>query len=149
MSVARARVLRRKLTDAERKLWYALRDRRFEGFKFLRQVPIGPFVADFVCRREALIIEVDGGQHALQVDKDEARTDFLMYEGFRVIRFWNGDVLKNLEGVLTTIRLELPEVPSFLPRGARPPHPNPLPGGERGQDVAAIGGNVHDPLVGK
>lgn len=135
-------MLRRKMTDAERKLWYALRDRRFEGFKFLRQVPIGPFVADFVCRREGLIIEVDGGQHALQIDKDEARTAFLMAEGFRVVRFWNGDVLKNLEGVLTIIRLELPEVPSVLPRGARPPHPSPLPGGERGPDDALIDGDV-------
>ncbi len=132
MSHARARVLRQKQTDAERKLWYALRDRRFEGFKFCRQFPIGPFVADFLCRREKLVIEVDGGQHADQAERDNARTAFMEAQGFRVIRFWNNDVLTNLEGVLTLIRLALPAQPSFPPRPARPPHPSPLPRGERG-----------------
>ncbi|MGE0665737.1 MAG: endonuclease domain-containing protein [Sphingomonadales bacterium] len=136
MSHVRARVLRQKQTDAERKLWYALRDRRFEGFKFCRQFPIGPFFADFLCRREKLVVEVDGGQHADRVERDNARTAFLEAQGYRVIRFWNNDVLTNIEGVMTLVRLELPETPSFPARVARPPHPSPLPRGERGQDGA-------------
>jgi very-short-patch-repair endonuclease len=83
------------MTDAERKLWFALRDRRFAGFKFRRQVPIDRFVADFVCFEARVVIEVDGGQHG------GAAT------GFRVMRFWNNEVLSNLEGVLTVLSAEL------------------------------------------
>ena len=96
------RKLRSAHTDAERKLWYALRDRRLGGFKFVRQEAIGPFIVDFICREQRLIIEVDGGQHA-ESAKDAARDARLTAEGYRVMRFWNNDVLKNREGVLLTI----------------------------------------------
>ena len=131
MSIKRARILRRNQTDAERKLWYAFRDRRFEGFKFRRQVPIGPYFADFVCMRERLIVEADGGQHSWRVDEDEAPTKVLEEHGFRVLRFWNNEILTNLDGVIALIRLALPEVPTSDRRCATTPHPNPLPQGER------------------
>ncbi len=94
----RARGLRVRMTDAERKLWFALRDRRFAGFKFRRQVPIGRFIVDFVCFERRLVIEVDGGQHADSV-ADQKRDRWLAANEFRVMRFWNNDVLGNLEGV--------------------------------------------------
>jgi very-short-patch-repair endonuclease len=96
------RKLRGQQTDAERKLWFAVRDRRLDGFKFVRQEAIGPFIVDFACRECKLIIEVDGGQHA-ESTKDAARDAFLASEGYRVLRFWNNDVLANREGVLLTI----------------------------------------------
>jgi len=86
------RRLRVQQTDAERKLWFALRDRRLNGFKFVRQEAIGPFIADFVRREKGLIIEVDGGQHS-ESAKDAERDAFLIGQGYRVIRFWNNDVL--------------------------------------------------------
>ena len=96
------RRLRGNQTDAERKLWFALRDRRLGGHKFVRQEAIGPFVVDFICREKNLVIEVDGGQHA-QNTADNRRDDYLAREGYRVMRFWNNDVLSNREGVLLTI----------------------------------------------
>jgi very-short-patch-repair endonuclease len=96
------RKLRGSQTDAERKLWFALRDRRLAGFKFVRQEAIGPFVVDFVCRERRLIVEVDGGQHADSAS-DLARDAYLARENYRVMRFWNNDVLTNREGVLYTI----------------------------------------------
>jgi len=90
------------MTDAERKLWFALRDRRFTNFKFRRQVPVGPFIADFLCYDARLVIEVDGGQHAESV-RDSRRDQWLAANNFRVLRFWNNDVLMNIEGVLTLI----------------------------------------------
>jgi very-short-patch-repair endonuclease len=98
----RARVLRQRMTNAERKLWYALRDRRFARFKFRRQVPVGRFIADFVCFERRLVIEVDGGQHAESV-RDQWRDRWFAANGFRVLRFWNNEVLKNLEGVMTVL----------------------------------------------
>ena len=95
-----------RMTDAERKLWFALRDRRFAGFKFRRQVPIDRFVADFVCFEARLIIEVDGGQHAGSL-QDRWRDRWFAANGFRVMRFWNNEVLSNLEGVLTVLSAEL------------------------------------------
>jgi len=97
-----ARTLRGRMTDAERKLWFALRDRRFAHFKFRRQVPIGPFIADFVCFDARLVIEVDGGQHADSSD-DKRRDRWFAANRFQVPRFWNNDVLANLEGVSTLI----------------------------------------------
>jgi very-short-patch-repair endonuclease len=96
-----ARNLRRKQTDAEKKLWSALRSRKFENSKFRRQEPIGKYIVDFVSMDRELIIELDGGQHNQQSEqeKDEARTKWLESRGFRVIRFWNNDVLLNIEGV--------------------------------------------------
>jgi very-short-patch-repair endonuclease len=99
---SRARALRVRMTNAERKLWYALRDRRFAGFKFRRQAPIGPFIADFVCFEERLVIEVDGGQHADSL-RDRRRDRWFAANRFRVLRFWNNEVLSNLEGVMTVL----------------------------------------------
>ena len=89
------------MTDAERCVWDALRNRQLHGFKFRRQATVGRFVADFLCADAMLIVEVDGGQHEEQ--RDATRTAFLKRSGYRVIRFWNDEVLTNLEGVLLTI----------------------------------------------
>ncbi len=104
--LGKVRQLRCNLTDAERKLWFELRDRRLGGFKFVRQEPIGVYVADFACRERRLVIEVDGGQHA-ESARDAARDRFLRGEGYRILRFWNTDVLQNREGVLAVILNEL------------------------------------------
>ena len=102
VKVRRARALRLHMTNAERKLWYALRDRRFAGFKFRRQAPVGPFIADFVCFEQRLVIEVDGGQHANSLS-DRRRDRWFAANQFRVLRFWNNEVLSNLEGVMTVL----------------------------------------------
>jgi very-short-patch-repair endonuclease len=114
MTVGRARRLRQRMTDAERKLWAVLRDRRLHGFKFRRQHPLGPYVLDFFDETHKLVVEVDGGQHADHQAEDAARTAWLEKEGCRVLRFWNNDVLGNLDGVLQTIRAALPENPHPL-----------------------------------
>jgi very-short-patch-repair endonuclease len=103
MASPRARSLRRNPTDAERKLWQALRRKQVEGFRFRRQHPIGPYVVDLVCLSEKLVIEVDGGQHASQLERDTQRTRWLESRGYRVLRFWNHDVLRNTRGVVETI----------------------------------------------
>jgi very-short-patch-repair endonuclease len=98
----RARRLRRQSTQVEAKLWNRLRSRTINRHKFIRQAPIGPFVVDFVCRERRLVIEVDGGQHA--TDKRDAARDYWLNEHrYRVLRFWNNDVIGNIEGVLETI----------------------------------------------
>jgi very-short-patch-repair endonuclease len=97
------RCLRHRSTDAERRLWRHLRDRRLGGFKFRRQVPIGTYVVDFLCHEAQLVVEVDGGQHAKATVKDARRTAYLSAKGYRVLRFWNNDVLGNTEGVLARI----------------------------------------------
>jgi very-short-patch-repair endonuclease len=93
------------MTDAERHLWRHLRERSL-GFHFRRQVPIGAYVVDFACLRRWLIVEVDGGQH-LQSREDEIRGDWLRSQGYRILRFWNHEVLTNVEGVLQAILAEL------------------------------------------
>jgi len=103
----RARELRRSATDAERYLWYHLRNRSFAGFKFRRQFPIGPYFADFCCHELRLVVEVDGGQHAEHIEQDAGRTAFLQSNGYRVLRFWNSQVFYELDAVLESIRLEL------------------------------------------
>jgi very-short-patch-repair endonuclease len=116
-----ARKLRSENTDAESRLWHALRNRQLHGFKFKRQVPFGPYVADFVCIEAKLIIEADGGQHSVRVDADNIRAEYFRNDGYRVLRFWNNDVLQNLQGVLETIAGELsiksPLTPALSPRG--------------------------------
>ena len=95
-----ARRLRSNLTDAEQRLWFHLRRKQIAGARFRRQHPIGPYVADFFCPDAKLIIEVDGGQHA---EDSGVRTAWLEAEGYRIIQFWNNDVLRNTEGVLLVI----------------------------------------------
>jgi very-short-patch-repair endonuclease len=120
--VATARKLRRDQTDAERALWFQLRDRRPRGLKFRRQAPVDRYVVDFLCADANLIVELDGGQHAQPADDDVRRTATLEARGYLVLRFWNNDVLQNLDGVLESIVDTLRPVPL---------HPNPLPNGER------------------
>ncbi len=98
----RARRLRRNSTDAERKLWQRLRSRSIVGFKFARQEPIGLYVVDFICRERRLIVEVDGSQHA-DSKRDLVRDRWLTEHNYRVLRFWNNDVMSNTDGVLETI----------------------------------------------
>jgi very-short-patch-repair endonuclease len=108
-TLKRARNLRYNQTEAERRLWGYLRNKSLQGFKFNRQVPIEPFIADFVCHERMLIIEVDGATHgdAHEIRYDEKRTTFLNAQGYRVLRCNNADVYENLEGVLDTILLAL------------------------------------------
>ncbi|MBK8160105.1 MAG: DUF559 domain-containing protein [Rhodospirillaceae bacterium] len=96
---AQAKVLRRNSTEAEKKLWSLLRDRRLQGWKFRRQVPLGPYIVDFYCSDAKLVIEADGGQHADSAD-DAIRTAWLSKNGFRVKRYWNNEILANPEGVI-------------------------------------------------
>jgi very-short-patch-repair endonuclease len=101
-----ARRLRRAATEAEKEMWLALRELP-TGHRFRRQHPIGSYVVDFACPGRKLAIELDGGQHALQEEEDAARTREIASRGYRVIRFWNNDVMHNLAGVLEIIRREL------------------------------------------
>ena len=107
-TVTRARTLRRDATDAEKRMWHALRD-TFPALKWRRQVPIGPYFADFFSFTAKLVIEVDGGQHAEAASYDARRTEFLQAQGLTVLRFWNNDVHANTDGVMTQISLSLRE----------------------------------------
>jgi very-short-patch-repair endonuclease len=111
--------LRSASTDAEQKLWAALRGRRFLATKFRRQHSIGPYIADFACVAAHLVIELDGGQHADAITYDERRSAFMAERGWRILRFWNAEVLTNIDGVLRMIEHALP------PDGDRHPHPGP------------------------
>ena len=101
-----ARHLRKNQTDAERIIWRELRRLKLHGTHFRRQVPIGPYIADFICHSAKLVVELDGGQHNEPEDiaYDRRRTAWLGTQGYRVLRFWNNDVTGNAEGVLTAIR---------------------------------------------
>jgi very-short-patch-repair endonuclease len=116
----RARYLRHNQTDAERRLWEHLRNKQLMGVKFRRQHFIHPFIVDFCCPEHWLVIELDGGQHAGRADADQRRTAFLTAQGYRVMRFWNNEVLMNIEGVVERILSVLSD-----------PHPDPLPRRER------------------
>jgi adenine-specific DNA-methyltransferase len=120
--IACARGLRSASTDAELLLWKYLRGRRFGDAKFRRQFPIAGFVADFACLNAKLIVEFDGGQHADRVTQDSNRTSVLHAHGFRVLRFWNNDVLMNTDSVLMEISAAL----------SAPPSPQPSPASGRG-----------------
>ncbi len=127
----RARHLRREMTEAERKLWRFLRNKNLVAAKFRRQVPIGNFIADFCCLECRLIVELDGGQHADHEDSDALRSRFLGEEGFRILRFWNDQVLNGAEFVVEEILAVIVDdarVPSPGARDAR----RPLPKGEAG-----------------
>ncbi len=115
----RSRELRLNATDAERKLWAQLSARKIAGVRFNRQFPVGPFICDFVSRSAKLIIEVDGGQHAADVEKDQARTAYLQSQDYRVIRFWNNDVLERIDGVVSEIERVLADMPSPDPSRKR------------------------------
>jgi len=103
---SRARRLRRDQTDAERKLWNRIRSRSIDGCKFVRQEPIGPYFVDFVCRERRLVIELDGGQHN-ENERDAVRDRWLADHRYRVLRFWNNEVLSNMDGVLEVIAAAL------------------------------------------
>jgi len=119
-----ARRMRREPTEAEQKLWWHLRHRLpVEGTHFRRQVQIGPYLADFACHRSKLIVEIDGGQHTERAAEDMVRTRRIEAEGYRVLRFWNNDVLSNIDGVLTVIQSALTTTPT--------PDPSPQGGGEK------------------
>jgi very-short-patch-repair endonuclease len=118
----RARALRSEMTEAENRLWQMLRSRQTERYRFRRQVPIGPFIADFVCHEARLIVEIDGGQHDPSSELQKRRTWFLESEGYRVLRFWNNEVLDNPGGVQTAIAEDL-----------RRAHPHPHPPPSRGR----------------
>jgi len=104
MSVDYAKVLRKRITDAEKKIWKHLRNKQMMDLKFRRQQPIGPYIVDFVSFKRMLIIEIDGGQHAEQIAYDQSRDQYFLDKGYKVLRFWNNDVLQNTEGVLEAIR---------------------------------------------
>ena len=114
------RSLRRAETEAERRLWHRLRDRRLAGFKFVRQESIGRYVADFCCREARLIVEVDGGQHA-DSEYDRVRDAWLSGSGYRVLRFWNAEIMDDIVGVTDTILAALPPSPRLRGEGRDDP----------------------------
>ncbi len=120
VEMRRSRALREDQTPAEAKIWRALRGRGLGGFKFVRQEPIGPYFADFVCRDEKLIVEIDGATHSTdeELRHDARRTEFLQAQGYQLVRFVNEEVYRNMDGVLQTILAKLDE------QAAK----NPLPG---------------------
>lgn len=126
--ISRARALRANQADAERRLWFQLRDERFPRYKFRRQHPIGWYIVDFVCLEAHVVIELDGSQHMDPVAYDKMRTDYLESEGFNVLRLWDGEVLREMSGVLEVILRACEE--------GCAPHPSPLPaGGARGRSI--------------
>jgi very-short-patch-repair endonuclease len=137
----RAKRLRSHQTEAEQRLWYHLRAHRLMGLKFRRQKPLGRYIVDFLCHECRLIIEVDGGQHATQTAYDQARDVWLREQGYQVLRFWNHEVMQELDGVLERIRSVVEPSPP-----APPPHagegskslvePSPPRAGEERKDDA-------------
>ncbi len=140
-----AKSLRTNQTEAEQRLWYHLRAHRFMGLKFKRQKPMGRYVVDFVCMERRLIIELDGGQHAERASYDKIRDEWLRTQGYTVLRFWNNDVMQQLENVLEQIRSTLSPTP--LPQAGEgnevskfddaPQHESPLPPAGEGQGEGA------------
>jgi very-short-patch-repair endonuclease len=116
----RARRLRSNPTEVEKRLWMRNRKRQLFDHRFRRQVPIGPYIVDFACVERSLIVEVDGGQHSWRADKDLQRTAWLEAHGWHVVRFWNNEVMENIDGVLEELVLKLRECGDF-------PHPDPPP----------------------
>jgi very-short-patch-repair endonuclease len=142
LTVQHAKRLRRGETDAERKLWMHLRSRQVNGAKFRRQQPIGRYIVDFFCPENRLVIELDGGHHAGQVEADHRRTDCLTMAGYRVLRFWDNDVQTEPKSVLQKISDEL-NYSSPRPSPSRgeglakkTPHPHPLPQGAREKNAS-------------
>jgi very-short-patch-repair endonuclease len=98
-----ARDLRKEATDAEQWLWQQLRSRRLLGYKFRRQIPVGDYIIDFLCKEQKLVVELDGSQHQEQVDYDQQRTGYLETQGYMVVRYWNNEVLQHGDDVLEDI----------------------------------------------
>jgi very-short-patch-repair endonuclease len=126
-----ARRLRREATDAERKLWQYLRHLPLAGVHFRRQVPFGPYFADLACHTTRVVIELDGGHHGygVQAESDRVRDLYLVTQGYRVLRFWNNDVMTNIDGVLSMIADAVARL--------EPPTPDPSPPLRGGRGVAA------------
>jgi very-short-patch-repair endonuclease len=124
----RARQLRHEMTFAERRLWSILQGRQLDGHRFRRQCPVGPYIADFACLEAGVIVEADGGQH-MESARDAVRDRYLRRCGFRVLRFWNNDVMANLDGVREAIAVRLADSP--------PSRPSPA-GGGRGRTRRAM-----------
>jgi adenine-specific DNA-methyltransferase len=125
MTTTKARELRKNLTEAESALWKHIRYRRLKRHKFRRQAPIGQYIVDFACFEKGLIIEIDGGQHSDQVAYDSERTQWLGSQGFRVLRFWNDQVLREIEAVKAVVLEALEDQLDT-------PHPNLPPQGGKG-----------------
>ena len=106
-TLEKAKQLRKNQTDAEKLLWQKLRNRQLSHYKFRRQVPVGIYIVDFMCVSAKLIVELDGGQHTEKQGYDQKRTAYLETKGFRVVRYWNNDVLINIDGVLEALTLTL------------------------------------------
>ena len=123
--VDKAKHLRSHQTEAEQRLWYHLRAHRFMGLKFKRQKPIGRYIVDFICLERRVIVELDGGQHSSQTEYDNRRDRWLREQGYQVLRFWNHEVMQQLDAVLERIRLA-----AFSPSP-----PTPLPRAGEGRDV--------------
>ena len=123
-----AKTLRRKQTDTERYLWRQLRAKQIKGLKFRRQVPIGPYIVDFVCFEKKLIIECDGGQHSERINEDTKRDTWLQRKGFKVLRFWNNEIIQKRQSVLDHI---------FQVCDEKSPSPSspPIKGGENADTI--------------
>ena len=115
VTTSRARSLRSDMTDVERLLWRAIRSKQVNACRFRRQHPIGSYIADFACIERRLVVELDGGQHQDRSAHDEQRTAYLQSQGWQTLRFWNNEVLNNLDGVLSTIVEHLNHAPPSSP----------------------------------
>jgi very-short-patch-repair endonuclease len=129
-----AKALRKDFTDTERLLWKYLRAKQMEGYKFRRQEPIGSYIVDFVCQEKRIIIELDGGQHSVERERDNKRDNWLEEQGYKVLRFWNNEVLTNTEGILEVIKDCL----------NHPPLTPPLKGGEIKESTSLKGGEIKE-----
>ena len=107
--IEKSRQLRKNMTPQERKLWYIIRNRQFFGYRFRRQFPLGQYIVDFICREKKIIIEIDGGQHneIKNIQYDNKRTEYLVSEGYKVLRFWNNEVWNNFSDVIDRIIIEI------------------------------------------
>ena len=120
--IEKSRQLRKNMTPQERKLWCIIRNRQFFGYRFRRQFPLGQYIVDFICREKKIIIEIDGGQHneIKNIQYDNERTEYLISEGYKVLRFWNNDIDKNIGGVYEKLK-EAFEIGGNI----TPPQPSP------------------------
>jgi len=135
MNNSKARGLRKKPTECEQALWKHLRMRQLDGYKFHRQQPIGQYIVDFVSFGGRVVVELDGGQHSQQMDYDSKRTAWLEAQGYRVLRFWNNQVLQEIEAVKAIVS-------NVLEDGANTPHLNPPPQGGRRDNYRVASGKA-------